>query len=329
MPAVALEAVDLVALCGILLLIGLLTTVSYTFTKLADVIDVGILGAHPFRGVANAIESTIVAGCNTGIRALGSVAHDLWVGAKWSFNEVIQALMFVPNGVHAALQHLWKNAVPGLVKAYIAVLSKEINALAAGVTNLTSELGTDILRLDTKIENTATATFNSATQVIDSKVKQVEVDLTHGLNAIRASIEADIRSAVGTAEQTGTAALDKIRDAENAAIDSLKQAEGATAVELRNLAGQIPFTGIAAVIASVPLLQAAVNTLESEAGLTRPECRAKVKGICGVDPSAWAGLLEGLAIMAAGISLAEIFTLAEDAAKTALPVVEKLVREAA
>lgn len=329
MPAVLLEGVDLVALCAILLLMGLTIAVAYTFEKLADVLDVGILGAHPFRGVANAIRSTIVAGLNDGIKALGSVAHDLWVGAKWSFNELVQAIMAIPNGVHAALQYLWNQAIPDYVKASLSAVHKEVNALSAKVTNLTSELGTDILRLDTKIEHTATATLNSATKVIDSKVKQVEGELTHGLNAMQASIEADIRSAVAGAEKVGSTALDKLRQAEDAAIDSLKQAEGATATDLRNLSGQIPFNDIASVIAAVPLLRAAINTLESEAGLERPECRAKVKGICGVDSSQWTNLLEGLALLAAGVSLADIFQLAEDAAKTALPVVEAMVREAA
>lgn len=325
MPAVALEAVDLVALCGILLLMGLLAATAYTFSRLASAINVSIFGSHPFAGVAHSIDSVIVAGCNDGIKALGSVAHDLWAGAKWSFNEVVKAIMAIPRGVHDALTYLWKTAMPAYVKASLSLIHTKITALEASVSNVTNELGNDILALDSRIKTTATATLASATKLIESRIGDVERSVTSELTTIKAAVEQDIKTAVHGAESTGSEALSKLRAAENAAIDSLNQAETATAADLRNLTNQIPFTDITAVIAAVPLLKAALNTLESEAGLERPECRAKVKGICGVDPSEWANLLEDIALIGVGLSLRDIFDLVQEGAKIAEPVIHDLV----
>lgn len=324
MPAV-LVAVDLAALCAILLLIGMLIAVAYTFEVVADQLDISLFGTHPFRSLSNGIRDYIVGGCNKGIKALGTVAHDLWAGAKWSVTELIQAVMAIPNGVHAALQYLWKTAIPDYVKASIGTLHTQLNTLSATVAGLAKSVGSEVSRLDAKIENTATATLKTAVGDISGAMRGIEFEVASDLAALRTDISTEIGKAVHGAEGVGAAAVAKLQAAEDAAIGAVSRAEAATAGELREFIGEVPLTDIEGVIAAVPLIAAAVNILEAETGLGRAECRAKVKGICGTDPSAWGRLLEDIALVGVGLSLTDIAGLMQEAAKVAAPVLHELV----
>lgn len=326
MPAV-IEAVDLVALAAILLLIGLLSAVSYTFVKLANVLDVGILGYHPFAGIAGAIRSTIVAGCQAGIKDLGSAAHDLWAGSQWMLNKVVQALMAIPNGVHRALQYLWNQAIPDYVKASIGDLHSKINALDTEFTNDFQEVANDVIHLNTRLDNTVQAALEQAGRNLHDAITGVYHDIGVDLGGLRTTIETDIHNAVNDVSSTAAQALSKVEIAENAALSAVSAAETATAGELRDFIGEVPLGDIGAIIAAVPLLRALIQTLEAETGLENESCRAKVKGICGTDPSQWEKLLEGLVLLGVGFSLQDIFTYIGEAAGELVGIVEQIAGE--
>ena len=106
---------DLGALTGVLVLIAFLSIVSWTFAKLADVLDVSIAGFHPFRGVARAIENTIVSGCNDGINALDKVAIHFFNGLVDSLGMFIGLAYLLGTGVKDALSYLWNHALQPLI----------------------------------------------------------------------------------------------------------------------------------------------------------------------------------------------------------------------
>lgn len=323
--AIVLEGVDLVALCAILVLMGLLIATRNTFVALASVLDKSILGVRPFHSIAVAIENTIIAGCNVGIRALGSVAHDLWAGLLWTVNETVQAIMSIPNGVHAALNFLWDHAIPTYVKASIAVLNKSINAVDARVDAVWKELSGDVVALETMIKNTATATAQTLRRDISSAVSNLRGDVAADIRDVRVDVKHEIAIAVGGAEAIGNEALDRLRRAEDAAIEGLRRSEDATAQELRDLIKDIPLTDIAAALAAIPLLRAAVDILEAETGLGRAECRAKVKNICGTDPSQWAQLLEGLVLVGIGLSIQDVIEAIVGVAEVIAPEIQEWI----
>lgn len=323
MPAL-IEGVDLVALCAILLLIGLLTAVRYSFVKLADVLDVGIFGYRPFKGIATAIENTIVAGCNEGIKALGSVAHDLWVGAKWSFNEAIKALMYVPNKLHAAIDYLWHTAIPSYVKAYVKPYADKILTLETKIEKAITDEGKDVLDLSTRISNLTSSIPGEINKRVGSMASTLRGEFTSGIDKLRGEVTREIDAATKGIEGNATEAIDRLKTAEQSAIDSVQKAEDATAKELKDLLGRLDLTTIMGAVAAVPLINAAVNTLEAESGLGRAECRAKVKNICSTDPSIWENLLAGLVALGLTMSIAEILEAANEYAQTQADSLELL-----
>jgi O-glycosyl hydrolase len=64
-------------------------------------------------------------------------------------------------------------------------------------------------------------------------------------------------------------------------------------------------------VVPVAATAAAAAAAVAAAGIDRAECAAKVKGICGTDPAAWASLLEGLAVLGFAFSLEELAKVAE------------------
>lgn len=326
MPAAIAAGVDLVALCGVLVLIGMLIAVRSTFAKLADLINVSVFHSHPFASVAKAIENTIVEACNRDIAVLGGVAHQLWRGLKWSVALIPQMVMKLANATDNALDWLRHNALPMVIKITLAPIHLAIVGLEAGLKAVGIDLAREVTRLDTKIDNLRRDIAGIWQKDIASAVRTVEHDLTVGLNHLETTIANDIRGAISTAEGYGTSALDKLRAAEDAAIGSIKSAEEKTAGELRGLINNLPLTDIASVVAAVPLVVEAVRVLEAETGLGRAECRAKFRGICGTDPTQWTRLLEGLVLIGLSMSIEEMIRAAAEFGKLSEHVIRDLAQ---
>lgn len=324
--AVAIDAVDLAAIAALWVLIGLTLAAAYTFQKLADAINVSIVGTHPLAGVSRTIESTIVHWCTVGAQSLEGVANTLWNGLTWSISVTLQAIMGIPRDIHNAIQYLKDHLIVNTVRAALGPIHTALNTLEAKVGFVSREVATEVVRLDAKIEHTATATVGTVERELGAAIRGVEGTVTTELHTLRNTLRNEIDSATKGAEAAGAAALAKLSAAENAAIDAIGRAEGATAAELRDFIGQVPLTDIGAALAALPLVIAAVNILEAETGLGRAECRGKIKGICGTDPTQWAKLLEGLAFVGIGFSIAELINAIVGVAEAVVPELEGFVQ---
>lgn len=316
--AVAIEGIDIVALCAVIVLIGLTLATQYTFQKLADAINISIVGTHPFASVSRTIEGTIVHWCAVGAKALEGVANDLWRGLTWSIAQTLQALMSIARDVSNAVNYVVAHVIADKIEAALAPINKAINAVAAKIGFVEREISSEVVRLDAKIETTARAVASTASHDLHTAISDVEKELAAGLHTLQTTVATDIRQAISTAEGVGQSALDKLRSAEDAAIGAIKKAETATAAELRDLINSTPLDQIEGLLIAVPALAAIVNVLEAETGLGRAECRGKIKNICATDPAKWAGLLDGLALIGVGLSLEQIFRLSAEVADEAI-----------
>jgi hypothetical protein len=323
--AVAIEGVDLVLLCAVIVLLGLTLAAQYTFQKLADAINVSVVGTHPFAGVSRTLENTIVHWCAVGASALEGTANLLWRGLTWSVSATLQTIMAIPRDIHNAISWLKTHTIVDTVRAALVPINKQLVKLEAEAGAFTKELTSEVTRLDAQIKGTATATVHTLEHELTTEISRVEGVISTGLHSLKTTLEADFHHAVSGAEAAGAEAINKLRTAENAAIDAIDRAEGATAAELRDFIGKVPLTDIAAATAAIPLLIAAVNVLEAETGLGRAECRAKVKNICGTDPSQWASLLEGLILVGVAFNIEDMINAIVGVAERVVPEIESVL----
>lgn len=307
---IALPLIDLGALTGVLLLIGTLSVIAYTFARLANVLNFSVFGVHPLHNVADAIHNTIVAGCNDGIKTLDKWAIYLFDGLKTVTMALVHGVEDLANGTNDALSYLVHTKVPALVDAAIHDVVKVANNALTRVDSLEKSVAKDVARLDNTIDAKAKAAVLAAGAATATAIKSVRNEIGSDVTTLRQEISAAAHGATATAESVASEALNRLQTAENAAIGALDKTVGATGEDLRNLINEIPFTDIAAVIAAVPVLTALVKTLEAETGLENESCRSKVKQICATDPSVWTQLLTDLAPLGLVFSLRELVEVA-------------------
>jgi hypothetical protein len=84
----------------------------------------------------------------------------------------------------------------------------------------------------------------------------------------------------------------------------------------------LPGLGTLTAGAAIATTYAIVNTLVNEAGLSRAECRGKVKQICGTDANEWANLLGGLAAIGFAFNLGELAKVANGLVSELEPVIK-------
>lgn len=174
------------------------------------------------------------------------------------------------------------------------------------------------------------------------------------VSKLRAAEDAAVAGAVGLAAEAKTAGLlaaagalaeaehfagSAIARSEAAARQALAEAEAAGAAalagvgriavgaadDLATIEGNLGALGLAGLIAALPALATLVQAIAVEAGLSSAECRGKVKGICGTDPLAWAGLLEGAVFLTGALSLRELVPIG----RTVIADLGSVIREAA
>ncbi len=95
--------------------------------------------------------------------------------------------------------------------------------------------------------------------------------------------------------------------------------------ELQKLYGSLDLTKLGGLLATGAVAGSIVNVLARDTGLENAECRSKVKGICGTDPSVWENLLGLLAPLGFGFTLTEMLPIARQAITDLTPI----IREAA
>jgi hypothetical protein len=123
-----------------------------------------------------------------------------------------------------------------------------------------------------------------------------------------AELSAGVAIAVEAAERA--AELARLDAAGKAALEAVKSVAVNVNEELHTIEGAAGAVGVAALIAAIPAISTLVHAIASEAGLENADCRSKVKGICGTDPSSWERLLAGAALLALPLSLGELVRVA-------------------
>lgn len=309
-PIVA--GLDLVTLMGVLLLIGLLAVTAYTFEKMADVLDVRILGVHPFAHIATLIRNSVVAGCNAGISALEHVAVDLYHALKWSISEFVDGVKWFVSHTEGALKLLWDESLPALFVAKLKPLIGHIEDSASDITALGRSVGSKIDKLDARLDSSVSAALETADRHMHTAVSFAVNGINDDLKVIRSSIDTAVIRAAQLAEIEANKGIKELRDAEDAAIGALGAIENATQEELQDLMRTLDPTTLLGIAAAVPMLTALVNTLASETGLDRAECRTKVKGICGTNPTDWSWLLGSIGALGLGFSLEMVIRAGQD-----------------
>lgn len=321
---IALPAIDLAALAGVMILMGLLVVVGYTFTKLADVLNFSVLGIHPLQHVATAINNTIVAGCNAGINTLDRWAIALWHGLFTAWNIFVEGLKDLANGTETAFKWVTGTAIPNVVNAAINPIKLDVTIAKNALESITGNIGA----LSSDFHALANGLDNTIARSINAWYRGIHPDITNeihaAIHAMSGAVSGEISAQVGNAENLASSAIASLRTAETAVTDALTTAENATAKELRDLADSIPLTDIAAVAAAVPIIREMVRVLETETGLDNAICRQKVKGICGTNISSWESLLAGLAPLALAFSLREIVETARPIMRETQDIIERV-----
>lgn len=187
--------------------------------------------------------------------------------------------------------------------------------IAAGVAEAESFASTAVGKLraaeDGAIANAVELAGQAKAAGLAAAAQALEAaELVTGVKVSQA--EAIAAGALAEAQAAGKLALDAVRSVAVAAEDDLATIEGGLGV-----------IGVAGLIASIPMIASLVHTIAAESGLENAECRGKVKGICGTDPSAWESLLSGLAALGFLVSLPELVKLANGVADELVPIIKQ------
>lgn len=331
--ATLLEAgYDLGGLAGCLVLIALLSIVSYTFTRLASALDFSVFGVRPLHHAATAIEHTIVAGCDDGIKALERVATRFFNGLIDSLAIFVGLAVLVGLGVKDALGYLWSHALGPFVRAIADPIRTVAAHALAEVGSLAATVAHNLTRAESYAEGQADRALADAKaytrELVQASQSAAERFASEAVGKLRAAEDAALAGAVAAtsaaihagelAAERGDTAAERIAHAELATAEAafgsaLGTLEGLTDKalnDLRTIEGAAGAAGIAALIAAIPAIATLVQAIATEAGLDSSECRGKVKRICGTDPSEWLNLLEGGLFLTGILSLRELVPVA-------------------
>jgi hypothetical protein len=297
----------------------------------------GPVGSIPFGGhVVKAAENAII-GWLDGL--LKTEAH--WI-ARW-FEPVTKALyLLVRTAAFSTFQvidlakwlyHRQEGAHgTAATAANSAAVKNETNRAKAAEAVAAASLVALRARIATLEREHAAAGSSAATAVEAAKVPAIEHNLTQlgkhvaTVTATVATLKSEIQvlenvppATAGTAGKAGEAgapgAVGKPGEAGAAGSTGATGAAGAAGVAGAPGIGigdiTLPGLGTLTAGAAIATTYAIVSTLVNEAGLSRGECRGKVKQICGTDPTQWANLLGGLAALGFAFSLHDLYGVAE------------------
>lgn len=345
---------DLAALSLLFVALALLIAVKGLAQALHDALNVSILGAHPFGGIASGLERTLISWIDDAIKGVERVAARFLSGLidSWGMLIAIPALLAV--GTKAAFQYLWNTALPALLSSTIGPVRTLARQALDRVEALQATVAANVGKAERYALGRAEAALADAQAYADARIKAAEHALHLDIAAGVAEAEAFASTAVGklraaedgaiagaielasaakaagiaaaaaaiaeaervsginlsAAEARAAAALAEAQAAGQAALGAVKSIAVTAEDELATIEGGMGAIGVAGLIAAIPAIGSLVHAIATESGLENAECRSKVKGICGTDPSAWAGLLEGLLALGFAFSLRELVEVA-------------------
>lgn len=301
--AIGRLAYDLPAILGVYLAIAILAVIAYTFHRLASVLNFSILGIHPLRDVGNAIDRVIVDGCNDAINTLEKWGSALWNDFKNSVEFAMAMLILLAAGIVWSAGYLWNHLAATAIRTAIGAGAKTGSDLATRVDNLIKDVARNATKAETLIATGVSTAIATAHRYTAQEVAYLDGRIDNVSSGIRDLIPQAVKDAAAAEDLVTGAAIQSLRDAENAAIQAVSDAQTLTETELHNLLGQLDLTDLAKIAGAVPILSLLVQTIATESGLNNAECRQKVKGICGTNLSAWLHFLEGLGLAFAWTSL--------------------------
>jgi hypothetical protein len=180
---------DLGGLAGCYVLIAILVIVAWTFGKLADAIDFsisipyvfGTKTIHPLGGVAQAIENSVVAGCNDGIKALEGAAADFENGLLQSLELIVGLTLLLGVGVKDALVKLWGVALDSRIHAIVDATSSVASKASSDVSSLAKTVADDVTKAESYAAGKATAALTDAKSYTEMQVAGLATKLAGDL----------------------------------------------------------------------------------------------------------------------------------------------------
>jgi len=270
---------DVATVLGLFLVLGLVVQAALSY-----------LWHHALSPFIHSITDAIQAAAHEALAKVetltGTVAADLVRAEHYADSEIAAAAVALESYADAAARAAYSEAAGYADRAVATLRAAEDTAIANAV----------------ELADAAKAAGLAAAAAVETKLA---AEITSGVS------EAE-RYAATTVAAAAAAEASALAQAESAASTALEQvkaiaigAEG----DLTDFEAYIRSLGLPAVIAAVGALATAVTIALTESGLDGSACRAKVKGICGTDPAAWAALLAGVAAVGVSFDLADILEL--------------------
>lgn len=285
MPALITAAGDLVLLVGVLVLVGCIMALQHTLVPALTALHHALGWVPGVGSLTSAAESAVNTALSAALTANLDVLDGLYRGLTWALGLTFTGMKDLAAGVDTALHYLRYTSIPNLIELATVALVK---GAAAAVTRL-EHLETGAASLAKSVD----ARFTSLTSNVHEWIAGAEADALRTVTTEIAHVRGDLTATITTAV-AGVAALPRVTPAE-----LTRAAEDA-----------------AAATAAVALVVAA-------AGLNNAECAAKVKGICGTNPAAWAELLAGLAVIGFAFDLAALYEVAKPLVGDLEPIISR------
>lgn len=298
---------DLVLIAGLIVAIGLLYTTKWIVQGIRKLLDFGInLGfttVHPLRWAIDGLAGWIEGGCESAIKWSQGKLTALFYGLVDSLGLIIGAPLALGLGIKDALVYLWHTA---------------IRAFVNGIVN-------PVRTLATKAERDAQTAISTAAKDLQIAKRYAETEAASALRDAKSFATREAHAAEAAATDYADTAVAKLRAAESQAIASARAIAVGAEEALRTIEGAMTPEELAALLAAIPALAVLVHAIATEAGLDNPECRGKVKGICGTNPARWGKLLGELALLTGLLNFRELVALCRPLVKPAAD----LIRQAA
>lgn len=308
---VALEAgYDLGGLAACYILIAFLEVLVLTLAVVSGVFNISILGKRPFAGISSAINNTAIRWANDALVKVERIASKFQSGLLEALYLVLGLPLLLLVGLRQALEYAWNEALHPVIHRITDPIRKTANEALAESVGAAQGVATGLATLEHEI---------------GALRKDVTHDISSATHDLRGVLEGELFKGIDEVRGTALAAIDELARLEGAAIGAALDVAGKTLGELHDFEKRLPLDDIASVVAAVPLLLALVQVLEAETGLDRAVCRSKVKGICGVDPGGWEGLLAGALLIEGVLNFRELV----EAARTIFGFGATLMREVA
>lgn len=304
-PDLAVIGLCIVTLALLLAALGLARAIVAAFD-----IHIPLIG-RPFSGIAGALNNSIVSWLESALHGTEAVTARFWNDLLGSLELLGALTLLLGDGVKLALEYLWNHSLP----AYV------LHEIELGVKRLAPSR-VDVAGLEAKVTADVKAALRAEVAVIradvgDAKAAALAASAAAGIAAEKAAhvVENQItqitQNPVTYVDNAVTQIVPGLAEALTHAGAEVAELPGLALPDLRGLLNNQDLATLGGLMAAIPLLRAITSTIAVETGLENGACRSKVKGICGTDPSAWLGLLEGLAVLGFGFNLRELYSVAE------------------